>query len=146
MQLQFELPELDRRETQRAVEDALEKARIFRQIGFEPREQKITQSYTKREHSGSTNVINKPVEDIAIHNVDVPEQRRKHVERVEWAVKRLGSKERQLIIGRYLEDDYVTDYEVYNNTLHISESSYYRIKWRAFYKLAFALKLEVVKT
>lgn len=144
MQLQFELPELDRRETQRAVEDALDKARIFRQIGFEPREQKTTPSYEPRFH-GSTNAVGKPVEDIAIHNVDVPEQRRKHVERVEWAVKRLGSKERQLIMGRYLEDDYVTDYEVYNNTLHISERSYYRIKWRAFYKLAFALKLEVVK-
>jgi ArpU family phage transcriptional regulator len=143
-QLKFELPELDRKATQKRVEEALEKARIFKQIGYEPEEMKLTPAYTPRFH-GQTNEVGSPAEDIAIKNVDVPEMMKKHVERVEWAVRRLGKKEKELITERYLIDDSVPDYDVYNNVLHISERTYYRIKWRAFYKLAFALKLEVIK-
>jgi len=36
------------------------------------------------------------------------------------------------------------DYEVYNE-MGISESKFYRIREKAFYKLAFALRIEVYK-
>jgi hypothetical protein len=42
------LPELDRKKTQEAVEDALEKYRIFKFISFEKREATITASYELR--------------------------------------------------------------------------------------------------
>ncbi|MFA9457414.1 ArpU family phage packaging/lysis transcriptional regulator, partial [Halalkalibacter sp. AB-rgal2] len=40
-----------------------------------------------------------------------------------------------------VEDEF--DYQIYND-LGLSERQYYRIKSRAFYKLAFILKIEVV--
>jgi ArpU family phage transcriptional regulator len=144
-QLRFELPELDRKATQKRVEDALEKARIYKQIGYEPEEMKLTPAYTPRFH-GHTNEVGSPAEDIAIRNVDVPEMMKKHVERIEWAVRKLSPQERTLITTRYLEHDEVFDYHVYNDVLHIGMRKYYNIKWRAFYKIAFMLKIEVLKS
>lgn len=63
-------------------------------------------------------------------------------EHVERAVNRLGKKEREIIQLRYLEDenfDYIVAGEV-----GLSERTYTRMKARAFYKLAFMLKLEVL--
>jgi ArpU family phage transcriptional regulator len=57
-------------------------------------------------------------------------------------VNRLRFKEREIIVKRYLEDEEMYDYELYNK-LGMSESKYYRLKARAFYNLAFALKIEV---
>ncbi|MGG0171364.1 hypothetical protein ABEY25_14780 [Paenibacillus dokdonensis] len=68
-QMSFELPELDRKKTQTAVEAALEKYRIFKAITFEEREAGVTASATERFH-GPTNVTSDQTADIAIYNVD----------------------------------------------------------------------------
>ncbi|TYP67411.1 hypothetical protein BCM02_12429 [Paenibacillus methanolicus] len=46
-----------------------------------------------------------------------------------------------------MKEDYVFDYVVFNQKFDppISESKYYKIKWRAFYKLALILNIQVVK-
>jgi ArpU family phage transcriptional regulator len=54
----------------------------------------------------------------------------------------LGKRERELILKRWFGDEDMTDIEVYME-LGMSQSTYYRIRGRAFFKLAFALKLEV---
>ncbi len=67
-QLSF-LPEIDRRATQRNVEQALETARVYRQIGFVRREMAKTPSYEERFH-GNTNKTSDSAADFAIWNVD----------------------------------------------------------------------------
>lgn len=142
----FELPELDRKRTQAAVEAALEKYRIFKTITFEEREASTTTGYNERFH-GPTNTTSDQTASIAIHNVDVPEQRRAYCTRLEKAVARLHPKERLLIEERYMKDDYVFDWTVYQQTFNppISAGTYTKIRWKAFYKLALALDLAVEK-
>lgn len=139
-QIQFPF-EIDREATRTAVEQRLESARIYKQVGFVRREMKTTPAWEPREH-GATNVVGKPAEEIAVQNVDAEERMRLQYEQVELAVERLGRMERRLIELRYLEDEGVFDYQV-SGEMHLSERKYYRIKSSALYKLAFALRLEV---
>lgn len=48
---------------------------------------------------------------------------------------------------RYLNIDCDYDYVVYNQVIDppISETTYYQRKWKAFYKLALSLNIQVVK-
>ncbi|MTV47745.1 ArpU family transcriptional regulator [Heliobacillus mobilis] len=140
-QLRFILPEIDREATRKKVEEALETARIYKQIGFVRREMKQTPSYEPRFH-GATNAVGKPAEECAVWNVDTEERLRSLTERVEQAVSRLGRTEREIIEKRYLEDEETFDYQVWSE-IGMSERTYYRAKSRAFYKLAFMLCLEV---
>ncbi|MEC0248858.1 ArpU family phage packaging/lysis transcriptional regulator [Paenibacillus chitinolyticus] len=114
-QISFELPELDRKATKAAVEDAFEKYRIYKFLSFDEREASITAGYTERFH-GATNVTSDQTASIAIYNVDEQEHRRRYCERIERAVKRLPRLERFLVEERYLsnESEYITDQTVYN--------------------------------
>ncbi|WP_028559039.1 ArpU family phage packaging/lysis transcriptional regulator [Paenibacillus pinihumi] len=138
-QLQFPW-EIDRDATRAAVEERLESARIYKQVGFIRREMKLTSSPEPRYH-GSTNVVGKPAEDIAIHNVDSENLMLQQYEQIERVVSRLGRLEREIIERRYLDDE-VFDYQVMMD-MDIREGKYYRLKSNAIYKLAFALQLEV---
>ncbi len=142
MQLSF-LPKIDRKATQKRVEEALETARIYRQIGFVRREIGMTPAYEARYH-GATNKTTDAVADCAVWNVDKEEEIRQLTERVEWAVSRLSRKEIEIIQKRYLSDEETFDYLLCDE-LHMSERTYARIKAKAFYKLAFMLKLEVLE-
>ncbi|MCY9702135.1 ArpU family phage packaging/lysis transcriptional regulator [Paenibacillus larvae] len=106
----------------------------------------ITSSYQERFH-GQTNVTSDSTANVAIYNIDVPAARLAHIQRIDRAVSRLHPKERLLIQERYLKHDYVYDYVVYNQVFNppISEKSYYRIRWKAFYKLALFLNIAVEK-
>ncbi|CAM3879201.1 ArpU family phage packaging/lysis transcriptional regulator [Cohnella lubricantis] len=142
------LPELDRKATQKAVEAALERYRLYKYLTFDEREASITASYELRE-GGRTNVTPDQTASIALHNVDEQERRRAYCERIERAVSRLPRMERFLITERYLASDaqYLTDYNVYTQQFQppISEGYYSKIRWRAFYKLALSLNLAVIK-
>jgi ArpU family phage transcriptional regulator len=142
------LPELDRKKTQKAVEAALSKYRLYKYLTFEEREAVITASYEARE-GGRTNKTSDQTAGIAVFNVDEKEKRKAYCERVERAVKRLPRMERFLIEERYMgaDSEYITDYHIYNHRFNppISEFTYYKIKWKAFYKIALALDIQVVK-
>lgn len=141
-QLSFKLPEIDREETRKRVEEALEACKLYMQIGYHPGyEPKATASYSVIPPS-RTNVFHSSTEETACRNVDEEMRRRQIVERVWGAVNRLSHLEREIIVRRYLADDPVLDYELWDD-LNLSERKYYRIKARAFYKLALALRLEV---
>ena len=140
-QLTFKLPKIDREATRKRVEEALETARVYKQIGFVRKVMNSTMSYDPRFH-GATNKINRPVEDTAVWNVDTERHMQEVTERVERAVSRLSYREREIIRKRYLEDEDTADYLVFTE-LGMSERQYYRVKARAFYKLAFMLRLEV---
>ncbi|MGG1326865.1 ArpU family phage packaging/lysis transcriptional regulator [Bacillus tropicus] len=147
-QLSF-LPKIDRAATQGKVEGILESVRIYKQFGMMRKEMKVTPSYERREH-GPTHEVGKPLEDVAISNIQQNKREEwleKMAFRVEQALSRFGNStagknQRDIIVKRYLEDEDVCDYMVYNE-IGMNERTYRRVKARAFYKLAFALRLEV---
>ncbi|OUM85659.1 MAG: transcriptional regulator [Bacillus thermozeamaize] len=148
---QFELPELDRKKTKEAVENALRTYRLYKYLTFEEREPVITPRYELAE-GGRSNRVSDQTAAVAIHNVDGREEherRRRYCERIERAVSRLPRMERFLIEERYMcqEADYITDYHVYNFKFQppISQPTYAKIRWRAFYRLALSLNIAVVK-
>lgn len=68
MQILF-LPKIDRKAIQKRVEEALETARIYKQIGFVRREMKNTLAYEPRYH-GPTNKTTDMAAECAVWNVD----------------------------------------------------------------------------
>lgn len=138
--MELMLPELDRRKTQAAVEAALEKYRIYKTIAFEEREVQVTASYTERFHGG-VNVTSDSTARTAIFNVDVQRARQAYCETMDHIVSRLSEKERVLVTERYMKDDDVFDYKIYNHVFDppVSKDTYTKIRTRAFYKMALAL-------
>lgn len=145
-QMTFELPEFDRKSTRAAVDAALEKYRIYKSTLFEEREVKTTAEWSATPRS-NTGVTSDQTGNIAAYNVDEPAARRAYCKRIEEAVKLLPRRERILITERYLNTDCDFDYVVYNNAFErpISEATYYHLKWKAFYKLALNLNIQVIK-
>ncbi len=142
LQLQFNLPEIDRDKTKLAVEQALETYRLYSlQVNLD-KLPSITASYSLA--PASSNLPSSSTEQTAIANVDYEEQRIKYLNWIARAVNRMTKLEREIIYKRYLNDDEMFDYQVYNE-LSMSERNYYRVKSRVFYKLAFVLKIEVYK-
>jgi ArpU family phage transcriptional regulator len=139
----FILPEIDREKTKQRVEAEIEKYRIC--LLQEPEEKlpKITASYSLQPPSFS-NSFYSSTEAAAIEQADFDRQRAEFIERFRKAVNRLRFKERELIIKRYMSDDDMYDYEYYSQN-HLTESKFYKLKARAFYNLAFALRVEVYK-
>jgi ArpU family phage transcriptional regulator len=140
-QMEFKLPSIDRDETKKVLEAALEKYRIIQlRLPYE-NTPKITTSFSL-ELKTFSNQFNSSTEDAALENVHLQIEGGKYIKRISDAVNRLSPIERTIMIRRYLNEDDEFDYQIYND-LNMSERKYYRIKARAFYKLAFALKVEV---
>ncbi len=145
-QLTF-LPKIDRKATQVRLEEILESVRIYRLFGMIRNEMKVTASSEVRYH-GSTNIVGKPAEDIALSNVAMSEREVKLQRlsfQIDKALSRFSKNQRDIIVKGYLEDEEVFDYMVYNE-IGMSERTYRRNKSNAFYKLAFALRLGVYET
>lgn len=142
MQLSF-LPEIDRDETKRNVESALEKYQVMLLMNPKEIEPKITSAF-KLVTVSPGNEFHSTTEDAAIKRIDMENAIEKHISKMQRAVNRLTFQERELIIRRYFSKEDVFDYQTYSE-LGYSESKYYRIKSDAFYKLAFILKVAVYK-
>jgi ArpU family phage transcriptional regulator len=84
-------------------------------------------------------------EDNVVHeeNDDVVE-RRAYIKHIELVTSKLPSKERVLITERYLNCDCYFDYEFFNEISDppISEFTYYKLRTRAFAKLAKLLDVD----
>nr|WP_285852098.1 ArpU family phage packaging/lysis transcriptional regulator [Robertmurraya korlensis] len=142
------LPILDRKQVQADLIKYFSKYRLFKYLTFEEREASITSSSTPREH-GATNVTSDQTASIAIYNTDEMRYRKNFCERLERSVRALPKMERFLIEERYMseEAEYTTDLQVYNFKFQppISEKTYSKIRWKAFYKLAISLNIVVPK-
>ncbi|OWA34514.1 transcriptional regulator [Saccharibacillus sp. O16] len=134
------LPKLDRRKTQAAIEGAMEKYRIYKTITFEEREARLTSSYQEAP-SGYTGTTSDSTARTAIYNVDMPAARAAYCERIERIVERLNDRERLLVRERYMKQDDVFDYKVYNHIFDppVSKDTYVKIRTGAFYKIALSL-------
>ncbi|HFK1544957.1 TPA: ArpU family phage packaging/lysis transcriptional regulator [Bacillus albus] len=145
-QLTF-LPKIDRKATQIYLERILENVRIYRQFGVIRNEMKVTASSEVRYH-GPTNVVGQPAEDVALENVELSKREERLQllsSQIDNVLSRFSTSQRDIIVKRYLEDEEVFDYTVYNE-IGMSERTYRRNKSNAFYKLAFALRLEIYET
>lgn len=140
MMILSSLPELDRRLTQVAIENMLEKYRIFKTVTFEAKEAAVTYSYTERFH-GATNSVSDQTGAIATYNVDVPAARRAYCEMIDSVVERLTQREQQLVRERYMRREESYDYTIYNHVFDppVSKDTYVKIRSKAFYKMALAL-------
>ncbi|KAA0547560.1 ArpU family transcriptional regulator [Bacillus sp. BGMRC 2118] len=143
-QLTFNLPEIDRERTRLAVEGALEKYRFYLLTVPEEKLPKVTATYSLVPPA-NTNAFHSSTEQAVIDKVDFEIERDEYIERIRRGVNRLGAKEREIIYKRYLDEEEVYDYELYND-IGMSERVYYRKKARIFYKLAFILRIEVYKS
>ena len=138
------LRDVDGAKTKEAVETALEKYRMYMLTVPDEWLPKVTQTYSLVPPS-NTNAFYSSTESVAIKKADFERERNEYMNRIERAVNRLTKLERELIIKRYMTyDEESYDYEIYN-AMGISESKFYRIREKAFYKLAFALRIEVYK-
>jgi hypothetical protein len=77
--------------------------------------------------------------------LDEPERRRQFCERIERAVNKLPRMEKFLLQERCMYNDanYITDYNVCTQKFQpsISEGTYSKRRWQAFYKLTLALDI-----
>ena len=137
------LRDTDGKKTKDALEEALEKYRIYLLTVPEEFVPKITQTYSILPPS-QTNDFHSTTESMAIKRVDFERERSEFMERIRKAVNRLNMRERELITKRYMTLEDLYDYEIYNE-MGFSESKYYRVREQAFYKLAFILRIEVYK-
>lgn len=141
MQMTFKLPEINRDATKEKVEAELEKYKFCLLLDSSDLEPTVTSSF-KLVPGAPNNQFHSSTEEVAIKRIDEEKERKDFISKIQKAVNRLGYQERSIIINRYLNEDDVYDYEVYN-ALGFSERKYYRIKARAFYKLAFILRIEI---
>lgn len=141
-QIDFDLPKIDIRQTKEAVEEKLAE---YRNLLLRTKDSELptinTQDYSF-ESTGKSNLFNSVVENMAIKNADYEIYRKRVINRMQLAVNRLNYWHRAIVIRRYMTDDSIYDYEVYNN-LGLSERTYRRKKSEALFKLAKILDLEV---
>ncbi|MBJ6360852.1 ArpU family phage packaging/lysis transcriptional regulator [Paenibacillus sp. GCM10012307] len=141
-QLALNIYKVDEEATRAAVEKYLLQAREYKVTEYIPLETSVTASYSDMPRS-FTGLTSDQTAKIALANTDEPERRRKHIERAERAVSRLGKRQQQLIQIRYMEDDDVMDYDAAQE-LGFSDRHYRRIKSVAIYRLATMLGLLVL--
>ncbi|MEC2202688.1 ArpU family phage packaging/lysis transcriptional regulator [Bacillus subtilis] len=142
-QMRLNLPQIDEEATKAKAEKLLDQYRLhLLQVpdDFLP---KVTPTYSIVPPS-ITNEFHSSTEDAALKRLDWEIQRDKFLKRIQRAVNRLAQRERQIIVMLYMQPEEMYDYEVYGE-MDLSARSYYRVKAKALYRLAFALREEVYK-
>lgn len=136
----FRLPEIDRKATKETVESAFETYRVFKYL--EESEPRITAKYPDSDAEMIRGFGGKhsAVESTAMNH----EYRESIIDRVERAVRRLPKVERDIITRLFMKDEPEYDPDVML-ALGLYREKYYRLKSAAFYKIALALKIAVVK-
>lgn len=140
-QLTLNLPQIDEEATKAKVEQLLDQYRLYLlQDNFLP---KVTPTYSIVPPS-ITNEFHSSTEEAALKRLIGRFSVDKFLKRIQRAVNRLSQRERQIIVMLYMQPEEMYDYEVYAE-MDLSQRSYYRVKAKALYRLAFALREEVYK-
>ncbi|WP_202622419.1 ArpU family phage packaging/lysis transcriptional regulator [Heyndrickxia coagulans] len=144
-QLSLLIPEIDRDATQKNVEKAIAKYRYYLLQTEDEFLPKITASYSMIPPT-NTNAFHSSTEDTAVRMADFERERMEYLTRFAKAVNRLSVREREAFVMKYMGEEELYDYEVYNH-LGMGETYYYtKFKPRMFYKFAIAMRIEVYKT
>ncbi|WGV93406.1 ArpU family phage packaging/lysis transcriptional regulator [Bacillus stercoris] len=142
-QLTLNIPQIDEEATKLKAEKLLDQYRLYLLQVPDDFLPKVTPTYSIVPPS-ITNEFHSSTEEAALKRIDWEIQRDKFLKRIQRAVNRLSQRERQIIVMLYMQSEEMYDYEVYAE-MGLSQRSYYRIKAKAFYRLAFALREEVYK-
>ncbi|WP_407708215.1 ArpU family phage packaging/lysis transcriptional regulator [Bacillus altitudinis] len=92
----------------------------------------------------TTNAFRSSTESTAIKRIEWEQKRNAFLEKVQRAVNRFPYNERKIIIKRYMQQEPIFDYQVYNE-IGMSERSYACLKGKTFLDLAYALNEVVFK-
>jgi ArpU family phage transcriptional regulator len=125
------------RKARKQVEAAFEKYRIYLFALPEENLPKITPSYSIIPPT-KNNQFHSTTEDIAIKRVDFEREQHEYLSIIQKAVNKCTEEERTILIKRYLEEEDIFDYQVYNE-IGLSESVFYKKKKKALEKLAIIL-------
>ncbi|MCY8054526.1 ArpU family transcriptional regulator [Bacillus inaquosorum] len=142
-QLTLNIPQIDEEATKLKAEKLLDQYRLYLLQVPDDFLPKVTPTYSIVPPS-ITNEFHSSTEDVALKRLDWEVQRNKFLKRIQRAVNRLSQRERQIIVMLYMQSEEMYDYEVYAE-MGLSQRSYYRVKAKALYRLAFALREEVYK-
>ncbi|MEG7356758.1 ArpU family phage packaging/lysis transcriptional regulator [Bacillus sp. 0209A] len=142
-QFTLNIPQIDEEATKLKAEKLLDQYRLYLLQVPDDFLPKVTPTYSIVPPS-ITNEFHSSTEDVALKRLDWEVQRDKFLKRIQRAVNRLSQRERQIIVMLYMQSEDMYDYEVYAE-MGLSQRSYYRVKAKALYRLAFALREEVYK-
>ncbi|ASB93408.1 putative phage-related protein [Bacillus subtilis subsp. subtilis] len=142
-QLTLNIPQIDEEATKLKAEKLLDQYRLYLLQVPDDFLPKVTPTYSIVPPS-ITNEFHSSTEDVVLKRLDWEVQRDKFLKRIQRAVNRLSQRERQIIVMLYMQSEEMYDYEVYAE-MGLSQRSYYRVKAKALYRLAFALREEVYK-
>ncbi|AYK58362.1 ArpU family transcriptional regulator [Bacillus siamensis] len=142
-QMTLNLPQIDEEATKAKAEQLLDQYRLYLLQVPDDFLPKVTPAYSLVPPSFS-NEFHSSTEDAALKRMDWGTKRGQFLKRMQRAVNRLSQKERQILVMLYMQNEEMYDYEVYAE-MRLSQRSYYRAKAKAFYRLAFALRVEVYK-
>ncbi|MEC1488896.1 ArpU family phage packaging/lysis transcriptional regulator [Bacillus subtilis] len=142
-QLTLNIPQIDEEATKLKAEKLLDQYRLYLLQVPDDFLPKVTPTHSIVPPS-ITNEFHSSTEDVVLKRLDWEVQRDKFLKRIQRAVNRLSQRERQIIVMLYMQSEEMYDYEVYAE-MGLSQRSYYRVKAKALYRLAFALREEVYK-
>ncbi|PJZ01122.1 ArpU family transcriptional regulator [Bacillus vallismortis] len=142
-QLTLNIPQIDEEATKLKAEKLMDQYRLYLLQVPDDLLPKVTPTYSIVPPS-ITNEFHSSTEEAALKRLDWEIQRDKFLKRIQRAVNRLSQRERQIIVMLYMQPEEMYDYEVYAE-MDLSQRSYYRVKAKALYRLAFALREEVYK-
>ncbi|UQZ41349.1 ArpU family phage packaging/lysis transcriptional regulator [Bacillus subtilis] len=142
-QLTLNIPQIDEEATKSKAEKLLYQYRLYLLQVPDDFLPKVTPTYSIVPPS-VTNELHSSTEEAALKRIDWEIQRDKFLKNIQRAVNRLSQRERQIIVMLYMKPEEMYDYEVYAE-MGLSQRSYYRVKAKALYRLAFALREEVYK-
>ncbi|MGA4710050.1 ArpU family phage packaging/lysis transcriptional regulator [Bacillus safensis] len=142
-QMNLDIPQIDEEKTRFKMEKMMGKYKMLRLQTPEDFLPKITTTYTITPPSFS-NQFHSSTEEAALKKMDWEIEREKYMKRIERGINRLTQKERRILVMLYMQDEEMFDYEIYAE-MGLSQRNYYRVKNKAYYRLAFALREEVYK-
>lgn len=131
--LNLNVPDLDGKKIQKAIERVFKDYRFYKVITFDEREATLTASYEVKEGT-SGGMHSDQTGSIAVHNAEI-KSRMDYCRRIERFAERLPGREKLLIKSRYMDEDYTTDIIVYTD-MGIAPVTYMKIRAAALYKLA----------
>ena len=137
----YHIPDVNKRATKKAVENQLEKYRMYLVSLPVDKLPMITPSYSIIPPS-ITNEFSSSTESAAINRVEYELERNQFLKYIHDAVESLQPDERYIIYKYYMEHDVGNDGEIMMD-MGFGKTKYYSLKGKAVLRLAFNLKVEV---
>ncbi|MCY9660286.1 hypothetical protein P5G65_27810 [Paenibacillus chondroitinus] len=132
--LHIEQDQIDKRATRKRVESLLDTVRLYQTLGSVRRDGAMHDAHKVAEMSAEYIVASAREEQAALL-----------YDEVEQALSRLDEQEEEIIRRRYLQKEKVLDCFLYHD-FNFSERTYRRVKGGALDKLAYMLRVVVIRT